>query len=93
MLIIIQLNQKPISIKVLGYLDTLNIRYKLNPRLARGSIICHTAFEFTTDKLGTQNAVGGGGRYDYLCKLMGGTDVPAVGFGLGIERLVFNDAA
>jgi len=74
--------------KVLGYLDILNINYKVNPRLARGlDYYCHTAFEFTTDKLGTQNAVGGGGRYDYLCKLMGGTDVPAVGFGLGIERL------
>ena len=74
--------------KVLGYLDILNINYKLNPRLARGlDYYCHTAFEFTTDRLGSQNAVGGGGRYDYLCKLMGGTDVPAVGFGLGIERL------
>lgn len=74
--------------KVLDYLCILNINYKLNPRLARGlDYYCHTAFEFTTDKLGSQNAVGGGGRYDYLCKLMGGRDVPAIGFGLGIERL------
>ena len=74
--------------KVLGYLDILNITYKVSPRLARGlDYYCHTAFEFTTDKLGAQSGVIGGGRYDYLCELMGGRHTPAVGFGAGIERL------
>ena len=74
---------------MLKYLDILNVKYKINPRLARGlDYYCHTAFEFTTDKLGAQSTVLGGGRYDYLCKLMGGPDVPAVGFAGGIERLV-----
>jgi histidyl-tRNA synthetase len=74
--------------KVLSYLDILNIKYKINPRLARGlDYYCHTAFEFTTDKLGAQSTVMGGGRYDYLCELMGGSSTAAVGFAAGIERL------
>ena len=74
--------------KVLSYLDILNIKYKINPRLARGlDYYCHTAFEFTTDKLGAQSTVMGGGRYDYLCELMGGSPTAAVGFASGVERL------
>lgn len=74
--------------KVLNYLEVLNVKYKVNHKLVRGlDYYCHTAFEFTTDKLGSQSAVGGGGRYDYLCELMGGDHVPAVGFACGIERL------
>ncbi len=74
--------------KLQSYLDILNINYNISPRLARGlDYYCHTAFEFVTDKLGAQSAVGGGGRYDHLCELMGGPNIPAVGFGLGIERL------
>ena len=74
--------------KVLSYLDILNIKYKINPRLARGlDYYCHTAFEFTTDKLGAQSTVMGGGRYDYLCELMGGSPTAAVGFAAGVERL------
>lgn len=74
--------------KVLNYLEIFNISYQINHKLVRGlDYYCHTAFEFTTDKLGSQSAVGGGGRYDYLCELMGGGSVPAVGFACGIERI------
>ncbi len=69
-------------------LNIMNIKYTINPKLVRGlDYYCHTAFEFTTNKLGAQSAIGGGGRYDGLCKLMGGPDMPAVGFALGIERI------
>ena len=74
--------------QVLRYLDILKINYKVNPRLARGlDYYCHTAFEFTTDKLGAQSTVIGGGRYDYLCELMGGSPAAAIGFASGVERL------
>ncbi len=69
-------------------LNIMNVYYKLNPQLVRGlDYYCHTAFEFTTDKLGAQSAIGGGGRYDGLSKIMGGPDMPAIGFALGIERI------
>ncbi|MEY3197299.1 MAG: histidyl-tRNA synthetase [Pseudomonadota bacterium] len=75
--------------KVLEYLEIFNVKYKLSPRLVRGlDYYCHTAFEFTTDKLGAQTAVGGGGRYDGLSKVMGGPDLPAIGFAAGIERIL-----
>ena len=74
--------------QVLRHLALLNVNYKLNPRLARGlDYYCHTAFEFTTDKLGSQGTVLAGGRYDYLSKLMGGPDVPGLGFAAGLERI------
>ena len=70
-------------------LDQIGINYKLNQRLVRGlDYYCHTAFEFTTDHLGSQGAVIAGGRYDGLIKQMGGNDTPAVGWAGGIERLV-----
>jgi histidyl-tRNA synthetase len=69
-------------------LDALGIAYELNPRLVRGlDYYCHTAFEFITTALGAQGTVLGGGRYDGLMKLMGGPDLPAVGWAGGIERL------
>ncbi len=69
-------------------LTVMNVSYKLNAKLVRGlDYYCHTAFEFTTDKLGAQSAIGGGGRYDGLSKIMGGPDMPAIGFALGIERI------
>lgn len=69
-------------------LNIMNIKYIVNPKLVRGlDYYCHTAFEFTTDKLGAQSAIGGGGRYDGLSKLMGGPDIPAIGFALGVERI------
>ena len=64
-------------------------KYEINTKLVRGlDYYCHTAFEFTTDLLGAQNAVLAGGRYDSLIKTMGGPDTPAIGFAGGIERLM-----
>jgi histidyl-tRNA synthetase len=69
-------------------LDALDLAYVLNPRLVRGlDYYCHTAFEFVTTQLGAQGTVLGGGRYDGLMALMGGPDVPAIGWAAGIERL------
>jgi histidyl-tRNA synthetase len=74
--------------QVLEGLEALNIPYICNPKVVRGlDYYTHTAFEFKTDKLGAQDAVLGGGRYDNLVKQMGGPDIPAVGFGMGIERI------
>ena len=69
-------------------LDYLNIEYKIDKNLVRGlDYYCHTAFEFTTDELGAQGTVLAGGRYDGLSKILGGSDVPGVGWAAGIERL------
>lgn len=69
-------------------LDALDIAYELNPRLVRGlDYYCHTAFEFITTELGAQGTVLGGGRYDGLMGMMGGPEMPAVGWAGGIERL------
>ncbi|HLZ67133.1 MAG TPA: histidine--tRNA ligase [Aliidongia sp.] len=69
-------------------LDALDIAYELNPRLVRGlDYYCHTAFEFITTELGSQGTVLGGGRYDGLMGMMGGPELPAVGWAGGIERL------
>ena len=69
-------------------LDALGIAYELNPRLVRGlDYYCHTAFEFITTALGAQGTVLGGGRYDGLMGMMGGPEIPAVGWAGGIERL------
>lgn len=75
--------------QVLTHLDLLGIEYSINKRLARGlDYYCHTTFEVTTNKLGAQSTVLAGGRYNGLCKLLGGPDVPAIGFASGIERLM-----
>ena len=69
-------------------LDRLGIAYRLNPRLVRGlDYYTHTAFEFTTRKLGAQGAVIAGGRYDGLIEAMGGPPTPGIGWAAGIERL------
>ncbi|MDH5409804.1 MAG: histidine--tRNA ligase [Alphaproteobacteria bacterium] len=69
-------------------LDALGIAYRLNPRLVRGlDYYSHTAFEFTTEHLGSQGAVMAGGRYDGLIGMMGGSATPGVGWAAGIERL------
>jgi len=66
---------------------------RLNPRMVRGlDYYVRTAFEVVAEGLGSQNAVGGGGRYDGLVKALGGADLPGVGFALGIERLVLSMA-
>lgn len=69
-------------------LDAGGIAYRLNPALVRGlDYYGKTVFEWTTDKLGAQAAVCAGGRYDGLVEQLGGKPTPAVGFGMGIERL------
>lgn len=74
---------------VRSMLDAARVDYVVNPVMVRGlDYYCHTVFEFVTDALGTQNAIGGGGRYDPLFAMLGGGDVPAVGFSLGIERIL-----
>lgn len=75
--------------KVKQILDSLNISYVLNPYLVRGlDYYTKTCFEFVHPHLGAQNAVGAGGRYDELVSDLGGPEKPAVGFALGIERLI-----
>ena len=70
-------------------LDALEIPYRLNPRLVRGlDYYSHTAFEITSTLLGAQATVCGGGRYDGLVEQLGGAATPAVGWALGMERLV-----
>lgn len=70
-------------------LDAGGIQYQVNPRLVRGlDYYGKTAFEWVTDKLGAQSTVCAGGRYDGLVEQLGGKSTPAVGFGIGLERLV-----
>jgi len=70
-------------------LDDVGIAYTLNPRLVRGLDYYNlTVFEWTTDRLGAQGTVCGGGRYDGLFELLGGKPTPAVGFAIGMERLL-----
>ncbi|HJD65647.1 MAG TPA: histidine--tRNA ligase [Rickettsia endosymbiont of Bembidion nr. Transversale] len=75
--------------ELLKYLDILGVKYTINARLVRGlDYYCHTAFEFTTTKLGSQSTILAGGRYDGLSRIMGNNDeVPAIGFAAGIERI------
>lgn len=71
-------------------LDALGTRYVINPQIVRGlDYYTRTTFEFIAahPALGTASTVGGGGRYDKLLKGLGGPDMPAVGFGLGLDRL------
>ncbi|MFA6215901.1 MAG: histidine--tRNA ligase [Patescibacteria group bacterium] len=77
--------------KVVEYLDELNISYKLNPHLVRGlDYYTKTVFEvFPSDKEeSSQSALGGGGRYDGLVEILGGRPTPAVGVAVGIERTI-----
>ena len=70
-------------------LDQAGIKYEINPRLVRGlDYYCKTVFEWVTDKLGAQGTVCAGGRYDGLVKQLGGRPTPAVGFAMGVERLI-----
>ncbi|RTE66527.1 histidine--tRNA ligase [Amphritea opalescens] len=70
-------------------LDQAGIAYELNPRLVRGlDYYCKTVFEWVTDQLGAQGTVCAGGRYDGLVKQLGGRPTPAVGFAMGVERLI-----
>ena len=70
-------------------LDTAGVNYEINPRLVRGlDYYGKTVFEWVTDSLGAQGTVCAGGRYDGLVEQLGGKPTPAVGFGMGEERLV-----
>ena len=70
-------------------LATLGIPFRINPRLVRGlDYYGHTAFEITSDQLGAQATVCGGGRYNGLVSQLGGPATPAVGWALGMERLM-----
>ncbi|MDC0602433.1 histidine--tRNA ligase [Aliiglaciecola sp.] len=70
-------------------LESLGIKYTINPRLVRGlDYYNRTVFEWVTDSLGAQGTLCAGGRYDGLVEQLGGKSTPAVGFAMGIERLV-----
>ncbi|WP_264759048.1 histidine--tRNA ligase [Halomonas jincaotanensis] len=72
-----------------GMLDAAGIEYLINPRLVRGlDYYGRTVFEWTTNALGSQGTVCAGGRYDGLVEQLGGKPTPAVGFAMGIERLI-----
>lgn len=72
-----------------SYLDLYQIRYRIEPRLVRGiDYYTKTTFEITTSKLGAQNAILGGGRYDNMMKEFGGPDICGIGFAMGMERLL-----
>jgi histidyl-tRNA synthetase len=79
--------------KVLEYLDEINIPYTLNPRLVRGlDYYTRTVFEIylkgNEEHGSAQSALGGGGRYDLLLEMLGGRPTPAAGFALGLERII-----
>lgn len=71
------------------YLTSAGLEFKVNPKIVRGlDYYTRTVFEFVTCDLGAQGTVCGGGRYDNLVGQLGGQDVPCVGFGMGIERIL-----
>jgi histidyl-tRNA synthetase len=75
--------------RVKTLLNGLELTYSVNPRMVRGlDYYTRTAFEVVTGELGAQNAVCGGGRYDGLAEEIGGPPIPAIGFAIGMERLV-----
>jgi histidyl-tRNA synthetase len=70
-------------------LDANGVAYSINPRLVRGMDYYNlTVFEFITTSLGSQGTICGGGRYDYLIEQVGGKPAPAVGWALGVERVL-----
>jgi histidyl-tRNA synthetase len=74
---------------VRAVLDAVGLPYRINPRLVRGMDYYNlTVFEWITDKLGSQGTVCGGGRYDGLFEQLGGKPTPAVGWGMGVERML-----
>ncbi|MES2910736.1 MAG: histidine--tRNA ligase [Pseudomonadota bacterium] len=75
--------------RVKDILDASGIAYRINPRLVRGMDYYNlTVFEFVTESLGSQGTICGGGRYDYLIEQIGGKAAPAVGWALGVERVL-----
>ena len=72
-----------------GLLDDAGLAYEVNPRLVRGlDYYSKTVFEWVTDQLGAQGTICAGGRYDGLVEYLGGKPAPAIGFALGLERLL-----
>lgn len=75
--------------QVKSYLHQLDTPFEVDPRMVRGlDYYMRTTFEIITDRLGAQNAVGGGGRYNGLVRDLGGPDIPGIGFAIGLERLI-----
>ena len=75
--------------QVKALLEANGVAYRINPRLVRGMDYYNlTVFEWVTDRLGSQGTVCGGGRYDTLVEQLGGKPAPAVGWGMGIERVL-----
>ena len=75
--------------KLKSILETNDISYEVDPNLVRGlDYYSKTAFEFVSDEIGAQSAITGGGRYDRLTEFLGGRATPAIGFAIGIERLL-----
>lgn len=71
------------------YLDGMGIKYSIDPKIVRGlDYYTKTVFEFITTSIGAQGTVCGGGRYDGLIEQMGGDPTPALGFAMGLERLI-----
>nr|YP_010336652.1 histidine-tRNA synthetase [Rhodospora sordida]UNJ15058.1 histidine-tRNA synthetase [Rhodospora sordida] len=76
---------------VCSYLDSLSISYTINPRLVRGlDYYNDTTFEIKSNLLGSQDTLCGGGRYDNLIQSLGGPPVPAIGWAMGMERLLLS---
>ena len=75
--------------KVKEYLRSFDILFEISTKMVRGlDYYTRTAFEVTTESLGAQNAIAGGGRYDRLIEELGGPDIPGTGFAIGLERLI-----
>ncbi|KDR96097.1 histidyl-tRNA synthetase [Peptoclostridium litorale DSM 5388] len=75
--------------KVKTYLQSMDVEFEIDPRIVRGlDYYSKTAFEIISEDIGAQSTVCGGGRYDNLVSELGGPDTPAIGFGMGIERLL-----
>jgi histidyl-tRNA synthetase len=75
--------------KIIGYLKETKVNFEINNRLVRGlDYYTNVTFEVISERLGAQNAVCGGGRYDNLVEELGGRSTPAVGFAVGIERVI-----
>lgn len=75
--------------QVCHLLDLIQVPYEVNDRIVRGlDYYTKTVFEVSSDELGAQNTLGGGGRYDGLLKSLGGPDLPGIGFATGLERIL-----
>ena len=82
-------DSKKFNMKFLEILETHGIEYEVNPKLVRGlDYYNQTVFEWKTSLLGSQDTILGGGRYDNLVEELGGKSCPAIGFSIGLERLI-----